>query len=223
MSSLSVDWLEALLTAAAVAVLFFYHLYLIIEVRRFPLRTVIGLNNRARRAWVERVVEEQRDILAVQSLRNWIMAASFFASTAVLLNLGLVNIAVNISAGDNLFVSALMGSGGKEWWLMKIMVLVVDFFAAFLNFSLAIRSFIHVNFMVNVRALTTSEYIAKALNQGALHYTLGMRGFYFAIPLTLWLFSPIWMLLGSLVLVAVLHRLDHLSPSFLITSELEAR
>jgi hypothetical protein len=34
MSSLSVDWLEALLTAAAVAVLFFYHIYLVAVLQR---------------------------------------------------------------------------------------------------------------------------------------------------------------------------------------------
>jgi uncharacterized membrane protein len=35
-----------------------------------------------------------------------------------------------------------------------------------------------------------------------------MRGFYLSVPLALWLFGPSWMLAGSLVLVAVLFRLD---------------
>jgi hypothetical protein len=47
------------------------------------------------------------------------------------------------------------------------------------------------------------QAITKVLNHGAIHYTLGMRGFYFSVPLVLWFFGPLWMLTGSLVLVAV--------------------
>jgi uncharacterized membrane protein len=55
---------------------------------------------------------------------------------------------------------------------------------------------------VSVQAAT------KVLNHGAIHYTPGMRGLYFSVPLALWLFGPLWMLTGSLVLVSVLYRLD---------------
>ena len=50
--------------------------------------------------------------------------------------------------------------------------------------------------------------IAAVLNHGALHYTLGMRGFYLSIPIALWLFGPLWMLGGTVVLIGVLYKLD---------------
>jgi uncharacterized membrane protein len=53
-----------------------------------------------------------------------------------------------------------------------------------------------------------APYKQHFFNHGALHYTIGMRGFYLSVPLALWLFGPSWMLAGSLVLVAVLFRLD---------------
>jgi uncharacterized membrane protein len=66
--------------------------------------------------------------------------------------------------------------------------------------------------MINTRdaddPALSEESVAAVLNHGALHYTLGMRGFYLAVPTALWLFGPIWMLAGSLVLIAVLYRLD---------------
>ena len=37
-------------------------------------------------------MKERRDVLAVQTLRNWIMAASFLASTAILIGLGLLSL-----------------------------------------------------------------------------------------------------------------------------------
>lgn len=52
------------------------------------------------------------------------------------------------------------------------------------------------------------DTVTEVLNHGALHYTLGMRGFYLTVPTALWLFGPVWMLGGTLVMVWVLYRLD---------------
>jgi uncharacterized membrane protein len=41
-----------------------------------------------------------------------------------------------------------------------------------------------------------------------LHYNLGMRGYYLAVLLVLWLFGPIWMLLGTVIMLIVLYHLD---------------
>ena len=38
------------------------------------------------------VMRNQRDILAVQTLRNWTMASTFLASTAILIALGVFNL-----------------------------------------------------------------------------------------------------------------------------------
>lgn len=61
-------------------------------VRTKPLETSIGLTNRLRWGWVETVMEEKRDLLAVQTLRNWVMAASFLASAAILVAIVILNI-----------------------------------------------------------------------------------------------------------------------------------
>ena len=70
----------------------------------------------------------------------------------------------------------------------------------------------HARLMINVppalEPSATVETVTAILNHGALHYTLGMRGFYLAIPMGLWLFGPLWMLGGAALLSAVLHRLD---------------
>ena len=92
------------------------------------------------------------------------------------------------------------------------MVLMLDFFFIFFNFTLAIRYYNHVNFMINVPSTLahkiTPDYITGILNRGMMHYTLGMRGYYLGVLLVLWLFGPIWMLLGTVVMLLVLHHLD---------------
>lgn len=52
------------------------------------------------------------------------------------------------------------------------------------------------------------EYVAKVLARGCNFFTAGTRGFYFALPLLLWLFSPIAVLCSCVVLVPVLYYLD---------------
>lgn len=92
------------------------------------------------------------------------------------------------------------------------MFLGILFFFTFFNFTLSIRYYNHAGFMINTfdpgDASVSETAVSKVLNHGALHYTIGMREVYLSVPLALWLFGPIWMLSGSLVLTIVLYRLD---------------
>lgn len=204
---------EIILTGGALLLLFVYHLHLLYMNRRHPTETSFARNAQTRAVWVEEIMQKGRDILAVQTLRNWTMAASFLASTAILIALAILNVA--LTAEKSTEISHLLnffGSKSEGVRLIKLLVLSVDFFFAFFNFTLAIRYYNHVGFMINVptgqESLVDLKYVVETLNLGAAHYTLGMRGYYLAIPLTLWLFGPTWLLAGSIILAAVLYRLD---------------
>jgi uncharacterized membrane protein len=200
-------------TAASFLILGSYHFLWIYRIYRHPMTTAVGITNHLRGHWVESIMEERRDILAVQTLRNWTMASSFLASTGILICLGLLSVAASpekmaeISPGLTEVVRE-----HRVMWLFKLMVLIVDFFFIFFSFCLAIRYFNHVNFMINVPSnlahKITPEYITEILNRGMMHYTMGMRGYYFSVLLFLWLFGPIWMLLGTIVITIILSHLD---------------
>ena len=63
----------------SVLLLGIYHLYLRQRVKRNPAYTVQAVNAMARSAWVERIMTNEDGILAVQTLRNSTMAATFLA------------------------------------------------------------------------------------------------------------------------------------------------
>jgi uncharacterized membrane protein len=201
------------LTAASFLILGSYHCLWLYRIYYQPLTTSVGITNHLRGHWVESIMEERRDILAVQTLRNLTMAASFLASTGILICLGLLSVAASpekmaeITPGLTEVVRE-----HRVMWLFKLMVLIIDFFFIFFSFCLAIRYLNHVNFMINVpfnlAHKITPEYITKILNRGMMHYTMGMRGYYFSVLLFLWLFGPIWMLLGTIVITIVLYHLD---------------
>ena len=209
----STPYLELYLTSASFLLLLIYHVHLVYQVRRHPLTTAIGITNHLRGHWVESIMADNRDILAVQTLRNWVMASSFLASTAILICLGLISLAATSEKMAEItpFLQELVREH-RVLWLFKIMVIIINFFIIFFNFTLAIRYFNHVNFMINVPSTLahkiTPEYVSGILTHATFHYTAGMRGYYIGVLLILWLFGPIWMLLGTIVMLAVLHHLD---------------
>lgn len=198
-------------------VLLTYHTYLIWLLRKNPLRTSIGRSRRLLTLWAEMVMTTaQKDILAVQTLRNWTMAASFLASTAIVIGLGILNLAITSEGHSK--TSQLLNlteTVSERLWLIKLMLLALNFFWAFFNFTLAVRSYNHAGFMLNVplsKHLASEtealQFVAATLKRAANHYTLGMRAYYLAIPLSLWLFGSLWFCTGSLLLVLILFYLD---------------
>ena len=204
---------EIVITSAGFLILILYHIHLVYKVRTSPMTTSIGLTNRLRCEWAQAVMKSNRDILAVQTFRNWIMASSFLASAAILIGLGMINA---IFSTDKITALALtlniFGARNETILLIKLMILIIDFFFAFFNFTLSIRYYNHASFAINIPPsedpMVTYLAVSDMINTGHIHYTLGMRGYYLAIPFLLWLFGPTWMFMGSIALIAVLYKLD---------------
>jgi uncharacterized membrane protein len=205
-----------LLVLAAFALLVMYHIHFYFALKRNPAKTSIGLTNQLRAAWVATMSRNIPDVIPVQTLRNQIMSASFLASTAVLLSLAMLHVAFT-PPSEVLSVSHILhflGDQDQALWRFKWLALAIDLFFAFFSFTLAIRHFNHASFMVNIPEQAdprvTQDLLTQTLNRGAIYNTMGMRGYYFTIPLIMWLFSPIWLLVGVVALVIILYFLDRL-------------
>jgi uncharacterized membrane protein len=200
---------------ASLLLLVVYHLFLRVKLRRDPLYTMQAVNALTRAAWVQSVMAAgNKDVLAVQTLRNSIMGATFLSSTAVLLIIGVLTL-----SGQGEHLSAiwhslnLFGATRADVWLAKLLALLLDMLVAFFSFAQAIRLFHHVGYMINVpttahdRAFTPS-HVALHLNRAGAFYAVGMRAYYVAVPLVFWLFGPHFMLLSTVLLVPILFYLD---------------
>ncbi len=131
-----------------------YYLVLRWRTRRNRDFSVHHFNRKVREAWVEMVVKcGKMDILAVQTLRNSMMAANFMASTSVLLIIGALNLSDKIETWTHAWQPATaFVSGAGEFSLIKLGLLLLDFFIAFYCFTMAIRFFNHVGYMINLLA-----------------------------------------------------------------------
>jgi len=204
---------SALLVAA-------YYLFLWFKVRGNPTYTIHGVNEIARTLWVANVMANPgRDIMAVQTLRNFIMGASLMASTSTFLIVGTLTLsgqAENI--GRSWHVLNAVGSHAAELWIIKVICLLADFIVAFFAFAMAVRLNNHVVFMLNIadrdahHALSPAS-VARRLNRAGNLFAVGMRAFFFAVPLVFWLFGPPFLFIATIGLVIALYHLDRSEPS----------
>ncbi len=211
--ALSNDLISLLL---CVILLVVYHIQLRRKEKKNPAYTVRAVNIIARTAWVESIMKgEGKEVLAVQTLRNSTMAATFLASTAVLLIIGVLTLS---GEGDKLesswHVLNIFGAKHPELWIVKLILLLLDLFVAFFSFSMAIRVFNHVGYMINVpldmnHHALSPKHVSIHLNRAGKFYNIGMRAYYFTVPLVFWLFGPHFMLLATIALIVVLYYLDH--------------
>jgi uncharacterized membrane protein len=200
---------------ASFALLAGYHLFLSRCLKRDSLFTVHALNKLAREAWVDAIMSNEKpDVLAVQTLRNSVMASSFMASTAILLMVGALS-SVGIAGHQSSALDALniTGETGQQTLAWKLLCLLADFFVAFFCFSMAVRFYNHVGYLIGVPARLTQNTISPALvtaylNRAGLFYLLGMRSFFYSVPLVFWMFGPVFMIVATVALIAALYPLD---------------
>ena len=213
-STLSPRAMDILCLSISIALFTLYNVFIWWKLKKDPIYTIQGATNLARRAWVVNIMEEKNDILAVQTLRNSTMAATFMASTAILLSVGVLSLT---GQGENLgrtwHAVNIFGSTEQSTLALKLVVLLVNLFIAFFSFSNSIRLFNHVGFMVNVPCSegnysTSFTFVAMQLNRAANQFHIGMRAFYYLVPLIFWLFGPLLLIASTVMMIIVVFMLD---------------
>ncbi|ERN01315.1 hypothetical protein AMTRI_Chr03g147160 [Amborella trichopoda] len=201
-----------------------YHAWLFYRVMKHPNTTVMGINSANRLIWARTMMQDpgKTGVLAVQTLRNNIMASTLLASTAIMLS-SLIAILISgsngVSNNDNKQggLGGPLVYGGRSSLLssIKIFLIILCFLSAFLFNVQSIRYYSHASILINVPlkacphpAPLTTEYVGRALNRGSLFWSLGLRAFYFSFPLFLWMFGPIPMFLSCVMLVFLSYFLD---------------
>lgn len=198
---------------ASASLIIAYHLFLRGKVKKDRTYTVQAINIIARTAWVETIMQEKKDILAVQTLRNSTMAATFLASTSVLMIIGILTLSEGGKLEATWHALNIVGTQHPELWLIKLICLLLDMFVAFFSFSMSIRVFNHVGYMINVplalkHKMITPAHVSTHLNRAGKFYSIGMRAYYFIVPLVFWLFGPHFMFISTIGLLIVLYRID---------------
>lgn len=200
--------------AFSLALFLGYNAFMARKLKTNPLYTIQGVSETARREWVAGVMRDKDGILAVQTLRNSTMVASFMASTSILLALGLLSLSSRIEdVAQTWHILNVPGTASQGMLIVKILALMLDLFFAFFCFSSSIRLYNHVGFMINTCNGEVAEdikiaFVTAHLNSAAHQFHTGMRAFYFMVPLLFWVFGSPFLVLGTVAMIVVVHILD---------------
>ena len=172
-----------------------------------------GWQARVRVQWVAALMQHGRqEIVAVQTLRNSVMASSFMASIAGLAIPGVFTMSseVNRQALDWHRDFGLPFAAGLQ--PLKMMLLVAVFFAAFVFFVQAIRLFNHVGYMIVLpqdapQAVPPAE-VARYLNLAGGSFTYGVRLFFACLPVAAWLVDVHLLVLATAILLLLYRQFD---------------
>ncbi|EOY23748.1 hypothetical protein QUC31_008417 [Theobroma cacao] len=211
-------YLDWALVPIGILLMLAYHLWLLYRIVKHPTKTVIGVNAINRRFWVRAMMEDvaKNGVLAVQTLRNNIMASTLLASTAIMLS-SLIAVLMTSSSGNrsSWFV---FGDRSNLAFSIKFFSILVCFLVAFLLNVQSIRYYSHASILINVPVKKMSqhqrhhhltvEYVANTVNRGSYFWSLGLRAFYFSFPLFLWIFGPLPMVFCCIALIFMLYFLD---------------
>ncbi|KAK9278376.1 hypothetical protein L1049_027941 [Liquidambar formosana] len=208
------EQLDYVLVPLGLSVMGIYHAWLLYAVLRTPRRTVIGLNAESRHQWVYSMMADplKNGVLAVQTIRNNIMASTLLATTAITLS-SLISVFVSSTSNSEDTASKLIyGNKTPVISSIKYFTILLCFLLAFLCNVQSIRYYAHVSFLVTVPASgnrrDSIEYVARNINRGSFFWSFGLRAFYLSFPLFLWIFGPIPMLLCCCIMSFALYFLD---------------
>ncbi|XP_012469004.1 uncharacterized protein LOC105787102 [Gossypium raimondii] len=206
--------LDFILVPAGLLQLALYHVWLLFTILKHPTRTVIGLNAESRHQWVLSMMSDplKNGVLAVQTIRNNIMASTLLATVAITLS-SLISVFVTSSSDSSNTTSEIFyGNKSRILSSIKYFSILLCFLVAFICNVQSIRYYAHVSFLItlpsSVDNVESVEYAARNLNRGSYSWSLGLRAFYLSFPLLLWIFGPIPFFLCCCIMSCVLYFLD---------------
>ncbi len=199
--------IEIALLIASIGLLILYRFLHARRARLDPFSSTRTVHNSLRVQWAGMVTSTaDRGILAVQTLRNSVMAASFMASTSALAlagSLGFASEADRLAAIWHRDHALPMASA---LFPFKVFLLLGAFFTAFLLFSLLIRLYDIAGYAVVLPEGAKS--IAHFINRAGSLYGDGLRVFYMTIPVVAWLFDATMMLAATAGVLWIRWHLD---------------
>ncbi|XP_028779655.1 uncharacterized protein LOC114736042 [Neltuma alba] len=211
-------YLDAILVPLGFVITITYYVWLWHKVRTQPLTTTFGINSHIRRSWVSFILKdlEKKNVAAAQSLRNQLIGCTLMATTSILLAAGLAAVISSTYSAKKPLNDAVFGAEYNEFVVsLKYVTILTIFIFSFFCHSLSIRLLNQVGILicaprddVVVASILTPNYLTDLLEKGTMLNTVGNRLFYSALPLLLWIFGPLLVLLCNMAILPVLYNFD---------------
>lgn len=176
-----------------------------------------------RKIWMKRLLERDNRIVDATLIGHSIRSATFFASTTILVIAGLIGV---IGSADRVHgaavnLSVLLLTGTQALFELKIFVLISIFVYAFFKFTWAIRQFNYFSAIIgsapephdDAGTDELAHRMALILSQAVWQLNAGIRAYYFALAALGWFVHPLFFMIMTVLMTAVLVRRQLSSPT----------
>ncbi|XP_076909338.1 uncharacterized protein LOC143566553 [Bidens hawaiensis] len=204
------EHLDLILVPLGFLIMCFYHLFLLYRYLKRPDLTAIGYENHNKKAWVEKMLLlDGKDRGFAVTVLNGHLSASTSLSSISLVLCSLIGALLGNTSNNLLTSKFILGDTSQSTNTIKYITVLSFFLLAFACFVQTTRHFVHGSFLISMPTGDVPvECIQKAVLRGNNFWAVGLRALYFTTTLLLWIFGPIPMFVGSVVMVMVLYFLD---------------
>lgn len=153
--------------------------------------------------------DNKKGMLAVQSLRNTLMASVFTATITILITVALAALTNSAYKATHLFSNPIFGSQSGWMFPLKFGSASLLLLVSFLCSSMSIGYLIDATFLINSCCEFSSPgYTQIIFERGFMLALIGNRVFCITFPLLLWMLGPVLVVLSSGALVWGLYEFD---------------
>jgi uncharacterized membrane protein len=194
--------------------------------------SLMGTVAHYRRAWMREAFQRENRITDTALINSLMQSATFFSSTTILILGALFAVLGSIekNSADILDVVKslpLARTVSHQLLEIKMLVLALVFVYAFLRFTMSLRQFNLINILLGAfpNKLSEAERVSAARADQSLdhplvvqsaglnelagnNFTHGLRAYYFAMPLVLWLVNTWVFIVGTLVITFVTYYME---------------
>ncbi|MFL6622475.1 MAG: DUF599 domain-containing protein [Sulfurifustis sp.] len=176
--------------------------------------------HRNRYRWMTQLLQRENRIVDAQVLGQLGQGTTFFASTTLLILVGLFTVIGSIDeAVGALRRIPFAGRITLAQWELKLLTMLVIFVHAFFKFTWALRQFNYCAVLVGAAPLKDSvdeEWVRRTAWLSTLaskDFNQGLRAYYFALAVLAWFISP-WIFMAATALtVSVLYWREYHSEA----------
>ena len=169
-------------------------------------------------AWMQRMLQRDNRVTDVNILRNLLQGVSFFASTTLLILVGLVTVLGSSDKAISLVHELPFAAKATlVQWELKLLVLVVIFVHAFFKFTWALRQFNYCSVLIGAAPMTADDgYALRAAEVSTLalkDFNQGLRAYYFSLAALGWFVNAWVFMLATTLVMGVLYWREYHSQA----------
>lgn len=174
-----------------------------------------------RASWMTAMTHRELKLVDSQLMGHSISSASFFASTNLLL---IAAVASVLFGGENA-LKGITSVGAEPVPLLlleaKLALILVCLARGFLDFIWSLRQLNYAlaligaapEINIEIDRVAYGEAVGRVLNPALASFNQGVRGYYFALAASAWLFGPFWLGLGAVAAFSLLGWRQSYSPA----------